>query len=344
MSDATGLEPVLAAFGELVLRLHSRNNLRFVQSTGYDAFYGGAEANVCVLLSRLGVRTEFISRVPLNDLAHAGIQQLKAHGVGTGKIQFGGDSLGMYFTETGNQVRSSRVIYNRAGSSFATLTAGTIDWKRLLNGATHFHWSGVSAAVSASAAEVCKEAITSAKELGLTICSDFNYRSTLWQYGKQPSEIMPALVEHSKIVIADLDSVELYFGISTDKNSELPTRFKNCAEALQMKLPKMEYLAMSFRETTGLMHRYSGALLANNKYYFNEGFQIPLVTDQIGSGDAFTAGLLYGIMQNREPQTLLPFAIACGALKNSIQGDWAIITKDEVDEFMRSGTNGRIIR
>ena len=336
--------PVVAAFGEFVLRLHSSNNQRFIQTVGYDAYYGGAEANVCVLLSRLGNKTEYISRVPANDLAYAGIQQLKAHGVGTSLMQFGGDILGMYFTESGNHLRSSRVIYNRSGSAFATLQPGTINWHELLKNSQYFHWSGVSAAISASAAAVCQEAITAALNLGITISADFNYRSTLWQYGEKPSAVMPALLHQSKIVVADLDSAELYFGIATNKNSSLPDRFKVCCDALLKKIPFMEYLGMSFRSTTGLTHSYSGALMAHGKYFFYEGFQLPYVTDQIGSGDAFTAGLLHGIINNVADDQLLPFAVACGALKQSIMGDWALISNEEVQQFIHTGSSGRIVR
>src|ERR1700712_1587887 len=134
----------VVAFGELVLRLHSRDQMRFLQSAGYDAYYGGAEANVCVLLSRLGIKADYVSRIPYNDIALAGVQQLKSHSVGTEHIVYGGDILGLYFTEAGNLLRPSRVIYDRAASSYAALQRGMIDWKEVLKDAGIFHWSGVS--------------------------------------------------------------------------------------------------------------------------------------------------------------------------------------------------------
>ncbi|RYG06464.1 MAG: sugar kinase [Chitinophagaceae bacterium] len=334
----------VAGFGELILRLHSSKNQRFVQTSGYDAYYGGAEANVCVLLARLGIKTEFISKVPTNDLALAGIQQLRSHGVGTSRLIQGGDTLGMYFTESGNQVRPSRVIYNRANSSFAKLTPGSINWNEQLEGITHFHWSGVSAAISDSAAQVCAEALQTAAAKGITICSDFNYRSTLWQYGKKASEVMPPLLEKSTIIVADLDSCEIYYGIKTDKSADLQTRFRHCYSNLKQHIPGMKYLGMSFRKTNGLTHHYSGALMANDEFFYFDGFDLPIVTDQIGSGDAFTAGLLSGIITNEEPSKILPFAVACGALKQSMMGDWALVTRDEVNQFIQTGSSGRIIR
>ncbi|THU42020.1 sugar kinase [Niastella caeni] len=343
MSSVNG--PVqLTAFGEFLMRLHSAGSQRFLQTQEYKVWYAGAEANTCVLLSRLGVTTRYITRVPDNDLALSGIQQLQGHGVATNHILYGGEKLGLYFSEPGNHIRGTRVIYDRAGSSYAELQPGMIDWKKALHGTQYFHWSGVAAAVSQSAADVCGEALAVAKQNGLIISADFNYRSTLWKYGKKAASIMPALLQHSDIVVADLDSVALYYGITTDTDAPLETRFKQCAEKLQKQIPGLKTLAMSFRKTEGPVHIYTGALMHHGKYYFSAGCQLPFITDQIGSGDAFTGGMLYGIMNAYEPQSIIEFATACGALKQSIHGDWAIITKSEVEQFMQTGSSGRIIR
>lgn len=337
-------KPHLTAFGELMLRLQPSAGKRFLQSTNYDTYYGGAEANVSVLLSRLGVSTDFVTRMPANDIALTAIQQLRSHAVGTENIVYGGDKLGIYFTETGNAMRSSRVIYDRAGSSYATLQPDMIDWKNILKGTQYFHWSGIAAAVSQSAADACAEVLKIAHENGVTISADFNYRSTLWKYGKQASEVMPALLQNSQIVVADLDAAFIYYGITTNKDATIDEQFKQCADALQQEMPHMQSLAMSFRRTVGLTHHYSGALMYKGAYYFTGDFQLPFITDQIGSGDAFTAGMLYGIIHSFEPQKIITFATACGALKQSIVGDWAIITKEEVEQFIQNGVSGRIIR
>lgn len=343
MSPVNG--PVqLTAFGEFMMRLHSAGSQRFSQTQEYKAWYAGAEANACVLLSRLGITTRYVSRVPDNDIARAGIQQLQGHGVATNHISYGGERLGLYFTEPGNHIRATRVIYDRAGSSYAELQPGMIDWKAALHDTQYFHWSGVAAAVSQSAADVCAEALAVAKENGVIISADFNYRSTLWKYGKKAAAIMPALLKPSEVVVADLDSAAVYYGIETDANASLEHRFKQCCEALQKHLPALKTLAMSFRKTDGLIHTYSGALMHQGRYYFSGGYQLPFITDQIGSGDAFTAGMLFGLMNAYEPQSILEFAIGCGALKQSIPGDWAIITKDEVEQFIQTGASGRIIR
>ncbi|OQP53845.1 ribokinase [Niastella koreensis] len=334
----------LTAFGEFMLRLHSAGSQRFLQTQEYKAYYAGAEANACVLLSRLGVTTRYVTRVPQNDIALAGIQQLQSHGIATGHIVYGGEKLGLYFTEPGNHIRPTRVIYDRAGSSYAELQPGMIDWKQSLNDSQYFHWSGVAPAVSQSAADVCAEALAVAKQQGVIISADFNYRSTLWKYGKKAADIMPALLQPSDIVVADLDSAAVYYGINTDANASLEERFKQCSGALQQRLPNMKTLGMSFRKTDGPVHIYSSALMHNGQYYFSTGYKLPYITDQIGTGDAFTAGMLYGLMNGYEPQAIVEFATACGALKQSIHGDWAVISKMEVEQFMQTGSSGRIIR
>jgi len=334
----------VTAFGEFLMRLHSAGSQRFLQTQEYKAYYAGAEANACVLLSRLGVTTRYVTRVPQNDIALAGIQQLQGHGVATDHVVYGGEKLGLYFTEPGNHIRPTRVIYDRAGSSYAALQPGMIDWKKSLHGSQYFHWSGVAPAVSQSAADVCAEALTVAKQKGIIISADFNYRSTLWKYGRKAADIMPALLQHSDIVVADLDSAAVYYGIHTNVEAPLEERFKQCSEALQQQLPNMKTLGMSFRKTDGPVHIYSGAFMHKGQYYFSTGYKLPYITDQIGTGDAFTAGMLYGLMHGWEPPAIIEFATACGALKQSIHGDWAIISKEEVEQFMKTGSSGRIIR
>ncbi|SIN65611.1 sugar kinase [Chitinophaga niabensis] len=331
----------LAAFGEFLLRLHSNNGKRFQQTDGYTAYYAGAEANVCVLLARLGMKVEYISRVPDNDLSAAGLQQLRGHGVGTKHIVYGGSKLGLYFTEAGNQIRPTRVIYDRTGSSFAELQTGDINWSNVLEEQQYFHWSGVAAALSESAADVCKEAIEAARKKGITISADFNYRATLWKYGKAPKEVMPALLQHSQVAVADLDAVKIYYGIETDPGLSLEERFRQTHKALKAHMPHLKTLGMSFRKPGGI---YCAALAHEDNYYYTEGFSLQNITDQIGTGDAFTAGILYGLMNKYPSQEIINFATACGALKQSIPGDWAVISKKEIEEMVANGVSGRVTR
>lgn len=334
----------LAAFGEYLLRLHSSRGHRFSQTETYDVHYAGAEANTCVLLSRLGVGTGYVTRVPEQEIAMTGIRALRGQGVGTEHVLYGGDRLGVFFTEQGNGIRPVRVVYDREGSAFATLRPGLIDWPAVFEGARYFHWSGISAAVSPGAADVCREALEQAAGRGIRISADFNYRATLWKYGKHPREVMPDLLAYSEVVVADLDSAEVYFGIRTDGTAGFEERFAQCSKALQEKMPRMEVLAMSFRTPRGLQHSYSGALLYKGSYYFCAPHELPVITDQIGSGDAFTGGLLYGLLRDLPPQRIIEFAVACGALKQSITGDWALISLAEIEQFIQNGCSGRIVR
>jgi len=344
LQTASSGAPRLAAFGEFMLRLHSMEGRRFFQAGAYQPYYAGAEANTCVLLSRLGMPVRYITRLPDNDIAQAGVQQLSGQGVDTSHIVYGGDKMGVYFTEQGNGIRSTRVIYDRDGSSYARLLPGVIDWKKSLAGVPYFHWSGISAAVSAGAADVCAEALEVARQEGITISTDFNYRTTLWKYGKHPREVMPGLMQHTRVAVADLDSAAVYFGIQTDTTASLEERFIQCSQALRERLPHLEVLAMSFRKTQGIQHIYSGALLYKGDHYFSPRLELPFVTDQIGSGDAFTGGMLYGLMTDAMPQQIVDLATACGAIKQSIPGDWALIGKGELDQFIKNGVTGRIIR
>lgn len=336
--------PRLAAFGEFMLRLHCMEGRRFLQGGAYQAYYAGAEANTCVMLSRLGVPVRYITRLPDNDIAQAGIQDLRGQGVDTSHIVYGGEKMGVYFTEQGNGIRSTRVIYDRDGSSYARLQPGMIDWNSCLEGIPYFHWSGISAAITPGAADVCEEALEAARKQGMVISTDFNYRTTLWKYGKHPREVMPGLLQYTKVAVADLDSAAVYFGVQTDPAAGLEERFIQCSKELQERLPQLEVLAMSFRKTQGIQHIYSGALLYKGAYYFSPRHELPYVTDQIGSGDAFTGGMLYGLMTEAEPQQIIDLAIACGAIKQSIVGDWALVSKAELDQFIHNGPTGRIIR
>ncbi len=334
----------VTGFGEFLLRLHSGSNTRFQQATNFIPYYAGAEANVCVLLAKLGMQADYVSRIPENELAKTGIQQLRAHGVNTEHMIWGGERLGLYFTEAGNQIRPTAVIYDRQQSSFATATTEHFNWQQILQQSTCFHWSGVAAAVSESAAAVCRQALETADSKGLLVSSDFNYRSRLWQYGKHPAEVMPDLLRFSHIAVADLDAANIYYGIKTDTNASFETQFQQCFEALKEHMPRLEILGMTFRHQHQNQLYYTGAIACNKAFYFSRSYPLQQITDQIGTGDAFTAGLLYGLLQQLPPQEVVDFATACGVIKQSIPGDWALVSRDEVETLIKQGPSGRISR
>jgi 2-dehydro-3-deoxygluconokinase len=334
----------ITTFGELLLRMGVAHGNRFAQAKEMQIHIGGAEANVCVLLSQLGIKTNYVTRLPNNDLSQLALNELHKYKVDTTNCIYGGDRIGLYFIESGNQIRQSQVIYDRSNSAFATIQENEINWDKVLEDTTHFHWSGISPGVSNKANLVCKKAILAAHSKGITISSDFNYRTKLWQYGKSPSEIMPELLYYSTITIADLDSTEIYFDIKTDKNDSDSNRFLKTYELLKEKMPYLETLAMSFRKSEGQTHLYSGMLLHNDEFYESKPYLIHLVTDQIGSGDAFTAGLLYSLQNDLSGQECINWATACGVIKQSIVGDFAITTPEEINHFIKNGSSNRINR
>lgn len=336
--------PNITCFGELLLRFNTQLGLRFVQSNAFNVHVAGAEANVAVLLARLGLNSRMVTRVPDNDLADMAIAELRKYGVDTTGILKGGERLGTYYVENGNHIRPTQVIYDRSGSSFSQLQPGMADWQQLLKSSSLFHWSGVAAALSESAAEVCREAIEIAHQKGIMISADFNYRKKLWKYGKEAQEIMPGLLRYCQVAVADLDSAAIYFGIKTKEGMSLRDRFEYCFSFLKTKMPLLKTFAMSFRVVEGLHHEYFAGLAHEGQFYYSTVHTLPMVTDQIGTGDAFTAGLLYGISSGFDPQKMVNWAAACGVLKQSIHGDWALTDKDEIEAFMQSGISSKINR
>jgi 2-dehydro-3-deoxygluconokinase len=266
--------------------------------------------------------------------------------VDTSDILRSRDRLGLYFTETSNSLRPSKVIYDRNDSSFATLTPGVIDWSKVFERACWFHWSGISAAVSASAAEVCREAVQVAKKAGLKISSDLNFRSTLWKYGKHPAEVMPELLSYCDVITGDIDTAEIYFGIKINKALPKEGALKECGRLLKEKLPALQLLAMSFREMKDSGSQlYSGVLIDGDKLHFSAVHEFGNVVERIGTGDAFMAGLIHALGQNYTRQHAIDFAIGAGALKHSIPGEFAILSQEEIENFQTSGNaKGKIIR
>jgi 2-dehydro-3-deoxygluconokinase len=342
MQDSVGN---FVAFGEIMMRLNCPFGKRFQNSGYFDVLYGGAEANVCVFLSRLGLKTRYITRLPQNDLAQGAQDQLQSFGVDISCIEAGGSKMGLYFTEDGNLLRPSRVIYDRKDSSFAGIARGMIDWKKILDGASWFHWSGIAPAVSETAAEVCLEALESAKEGGITISADFNYRSTLWNYGRHPSSVMPKLLSFCDVVTGDINSSAVYFGISVDKQLPAEEQFRICASLIKQKLPSVKVLAMSFRQSDSMQRQtYRGALFMDNAFYFSDSYNLPLIVDRIGSGDAFMGGLIYSIRDGSEPRKIIEFATVSGLLKHSIAGDMCLLSIKEIQDFIDHGADNRLIR
>lgn len=338
-------------FGEIMMRLSPPDFLRFGQARSFDVIYGGGEANVAVSLANFGVPVDYVTRLPNNDLGEACIQFLRQYGVGVEKIVHGGDRIGVYFLEMGAEQRGSKVIYDRAGSAIATVECGMIDWKHVFADADWFHWTGITPAISKGAADVCLEAVQVAKEMGLTVSCDLNYRAKLWKWGKQPGEIMSELVGYSDVAIGNEEDADKVFGIKAPevditKGKVEAEKYRSVCEELARRFPKLKTIAITLRGSISASHNtWSGTLWDQGTLYTGPTFDISHIVDRVGAGDAFVGGFIYGIRTYEgNPREALNFAIAASCLKHSILGDFNMVTTAEVQKIMAGDTSGRVSR
>ncbi|MBQ2007883.1 MAG: sugar kinase, partial [Alistipes sp.] len=266
----------VVTFGEIMLRLATPDNLRFAQSNSLTATYGGGEANVAVSLANYGVETEFVTRLPENDIAAACVAELRKWGVGTSKIVYGGERLGIYFLETGAISRPSKVVYDRAHSSISTIEVGMIDWESVFEGADWFHFTGITPAISVSAAEVCLEACKVANRMGITVSCDINYRKNLWKYGKTASEVMPALVECCDVILGNEEDAEKVFGIKPEGFDAAKTAgeveqgaFESVCRQIMARFPRAKKVIITLRGSINANHNTWGGVLFNGEKLYS---------------------------------------------------------------------------
>ena len=340
-------------FGEIMLRLSTPGYLRFSQARQFDATFGGGEANVAVSLANYGVDVGFVTRLPDNDIARSCVRDLRSYGVDTGHCITGGDRLGIYFLETGAVARPSKVVYDRAGSSIATIEPGMIDWDKVLEGAEWFHWTGITPALSQGAADVCLEAVRAANRLGLTVSCDLNYRKNLWKYGKKASEVMPALVEGCDIILGNEEDADKVFGIKPEGFDVTATagaidqgRFRSVAEQLMTRFPRARKVIITLRGSINANHNtWGGVLFDGSTLYESPRYDITHIVDRVGGGDSFMGGLIYGLMTFKgDDQRALDFAVAASCLKHTIFGDFNQVTVAEVENLMKGDGSGRVSR
>jgi 2-dehydro-3-deoxygluconokinase len=333
---------MIATFGEIMLRLNTPRHQRFRQARVMEVEYGGGESNVAVSLANYGQSVRFLSRVPGNDLGECAIRSLRAAGIDTSRIVRGGKRLGLYFLETGAVQRPSKVIYDREDSAMATVSPGDIDWEAAFEGVSWYHWSGITPAVSASAAEVCLEACRAAAARGITISVDLNHRSKLWQYGKSPAGVMPQLVDYCDVIVGGSYEAERYFGIEVaDRTDFLPT-----ARALKERFPRAQHIVTTLRTSISASHNtYTALLYDGERLHASPTYELTHIVDRVGGGDAFMGGLIHGLITWPDDLTYaLRFAVAASALKHTIPGDVNLVTADEVIALMEGDGGGRVRR
>ncbi|MBN2388433.1 MAG: sugar kinase [Anaerolineales bacterium] len=341
----------VVTFGEIMLRLAPPGFQRFTQARRFEATYGGGEANVAVSLANYGEAVEFVTRLPKNDLGEACLRSLRFHGVGTEHILRGGERIGIYFLETGAAQRASKVIYDRAGSSFATLQPGLINWESVFSGADWFHWTGITPAVSQEAAESCHEAIEAARRLGLTVSCDLNYRAKLWKWGRPAGEVMSDLVGLCQVALGNEEDADKIFGIraagaEVTAGKVAADQYRFVCEALADRFPSLETISITLRGSHSASHNsWSGVLWQKSNFYAAPTYEILPIVDRVGGGDAFMGGLIHGLRAYPDdPRRALDFAAAAACLKHSISGDFNLASADEVEALMAGDASGRVSR
>ncbi|HEU4628355.1 MAG TPA: sugar kinase [Gemmatimonadaceae bacterium] len=340
----------VVTFGEVMLRLKSPGVERLFQSPQLEATFGGAEANVAVSLANYGLPATFVTALPRNNVGDACLGELRRWGVDTGAIRRQGDRLGIYFLETGANQRPSKVTYDRAGSAISTARPGDFDWDAIFDGARWFHVSGVTPAISQSAADLALEAATAARAKGVTVSCDYNFRKNLWKYGKKAPEVMRELVKQVHVGIANEEDCQLALGVNVEVDvhaGSLETdRYRVIAERVLAEFPNLEKQVITLRESHSADRNGWSAVLHNGREFLtSRKYEITDIVDRVGGGDSFAGGLIYGLVTYPDDdQKALEFATAASCLKHSILGDFNRVTVPEVEALMKGEGSGRVQR
>jgi 2-dehydro-3-deoxygluconokinase len=344
------MAPVVATFGEVMLRLTPPGFERFLQSPQFMATFGGAEANVAVSLAQFGIASRFITVLPdRNFLADALVGELRRYGVDASHIVRGPGRLGIYFVEAGANQRPSRVLYDREGSAIAIAKPGSIEWRSALQDATWFHTTGITPAISASAAELVLEGLHAARTMGIQTSCDLNYRKNLWKWGKPAAEVMPEIAKLVDVCIANEEDCQKALNLHVDIDVESGTlereKYSELSERVLATYPNLKMLAITLRESTSASHnRWSACLHTRDGFLLSRKYEITHIVDRVGSGDSFAAGLIYGLTRLKSPQEALEFAAAASCLKHSVPGDFNRFAVEEVQALLSGGGSGRVQR
>ena len=336
-------------FGEIMLRLKTPGHERFFQSPTFEATFGGGEANVAVALSNYGLDAGFVSALPANDIGESAVRELRRFGVDTTRIQRSGDRVGIYYLEAGANQRPSKVVYDRAGSSICEAQPGDFDWSVIFSGAKWLHITGITPALSESAAALSLEAVIAARNAGVTVSCDFNFRGKLWKWGKSAPEVMTELVKYVDVGIANEDDCQKSLDITVDVDVESGELDTTKYEALSAKVleayPDMSTIAITLRESHSAdRNGWSACLRDADGFRLSRRYEITDIIDRVGGGDSFASALIYGLNAYEDRQQSLEFAVAASCLKHSILGDFNRVTVSEVEHLMGGDASGRVQR
>ena len=345
----------VVTFGEIMLRLSPPGFLRFSQTNSFDIIYGGGESNVAVSLANYGVPVRFVTRIPENDIGQSAKMEMRKRGVETEFMIYGGDRLGIYFLETGAVSRGSKVVYDRAHSAMSEIQIGMIDWDEAFDGVEWFHWTGITPAISQSAADACLEAVKIAHEKGITISTDLNYRAKLWKYcdNSKRENIMTELTSYSDIILGNEEDAEMHFDIKpegltvqTDGKEVKAEPFLSVCKQMMKKFPKSKKVITTLRGSISASHNtWAGVMYDGTTMLKSTQYQITDIVDRVGGGDSFMGALIYGLIKfQNDDQKALNFAVAASCLKHTIKGDANLVTVDEVNKLVEGDSSGRVAR
>ena len=337
----------VVTMGEIMLRLSSPDHSRFVQSKQFDVCYGGGEANVAVSLAHYGHDAYFVSKVPSQEIGESAIRALRAENVKVDYVVRGGNRLGIYYLESGSAMRASKVIYDRAGSAIAEAKVSEFDLKKALKGASVFHFSGITPALSENCAKLVEKACKTAKSLGILVSCDLNFRKKLWSK-EQAQKVMRPLMQYVDICIGNEEDAENCLGFKPDadvtKGKTDAEGYKNIFKAM-MKEFGFKYVATTLRESYSASHNGWKAMLYDGKnFYLSKHYDIEPIVDRVGAGDSFSAGLIHGLLAYEDKQQAIEFATAASALKHTIPGDFNQVSIQEVETLMNGDGSGRVAR
>jgi 2-dehydro-3-deoxygluconokinase len=328
----------VVTFGEVMMRLSTIGQARFVQADAFNVLYAGSEANVAAALALWDIPSAHVTCLPQDDLGNAAMMHLRQFQVNMDHTSLREGRLGLYFLEQGASVRASRIVYDRFDSAFANLDPGDFDWEKILDGAQWFHWSGITPAVSHNAAIACLEGIRTARKKGITVSGDINYRRNLWQYGKSAREIMPELIENCDVVVAGITDFDNCVGIK-EKSWE-----ETCRAAAKA-YPAIRTVITTERETIDASaNKLSGVLWNKQGLLRTPVFNLNPIVDRIGGGDAFMAGFIYARLNHFDDQAAISFATAASAFKHTVEGDVLIATPEEVKALVAGENVGKLLR
>ena len=336
------------SFGEIMLRLKAPGFDRLFQSPTLEATFGGGEANVALSLANFGIDAAYTTILPDNEIGTACLRELRKYGVDVSKIVRKPGRMGIYYLESGACQRPSNVVYDRAHSSFCDIKPGDIDWDKVLDGVEWFHISGITPAVSESAAEESVAALKAAKARGVTTSCDINYRGKLWKYGKKAEEVMPDLLRLTDVAIAGAGDFQKALGTDIGRPEPWliePEYYHDLGDKVMKDFPNVKLVAITLRETKSAEHCLWSACLNDGKEFIRSRiYEITDIVDRVGGGDSFSAGLIYGLMTDKSLRDALEFAVGASTLKHTINGDFNLVTVKEVETLTGGDGTGRITR